>query len=393
MNLALILDLLLIVMLLGYVAYGIRIGFTKSVLVGAGTVAGIFASIPLAPALASMVPLPQFRVAITIAVAFGLIGLGHALGAAIARALLKNLRRGKLRGIDRAGGGIAIGVLAALVVSTVSLSVSQIGSPVLSRTIAESTVISTIQNLTPDPVEAKFAQWRTMLAGTGESFFNSGVAVAGAQIPSVDTDSAELAAAAQSVVRITGNAYSCGRAQTGTGFVVSKDRIVTNAHVLAGIEEPVIEALNGQVLTGTIVYFDAVDDLAIIAVPGLNANALPVGITAASGASTAIEGYPYGGPITVNAALVQQVSTTISPDIYGAGGSPREVYTLTGQVHPGNSGGPLLNLQGQIVGAVFARSADMDNIGYAVTLTELQPVVDSAPLLTTTVSSGACISR
>lgn len=386
-----LLDLLLIALLLGYVAYGISIGLTRSVFVIAGIVAGVIAAVLLAPSISTSIPWPQLRVALTIVAAIALIAIGHAIGAAIARALREELETSKLRGIDRVAGGIASGVLAALIVSTVSFSVAQLGSPLLSRTISGSAVISTIQDLTPNDVELRIAQLRTVLADQGVPFFTSELGAAGGKVPTIDTDSAILATAAESVVRITGNAYACGQAQTGTGFVVSDERIVTNAHVVAGTERPVIEALNGQVLTGTIVYFDPSDDLAVIAVPGLSSAPLPLGRTVRPGTSAAIEGYPYGGPITVDAALVQHVSTTSSLDIYGSGGSPREVYTLAGQVNPGNSGGPLLSLRGEVIGAIFARGADQENVGYALTLTELQPVVDDAPGLSATVSSGACI--
>ncbi|WP_010205159.1 MarP family serine protease [Salinibacterium sp. PAMC 21357] len=391
MNVAPLLDLLLIALLVGYIIYGITIGLTRSFFVITGVVVGVVAAVLLAPMISSSIAYPRVRVAVTIAAAIGLITIGHAIGAAIARALREELKTSRLRHIDRAAGGAAIGVLAALIISTVSFSAAQLGSPVLSRTIAGSTVIGAIQDLTPLDVEVRIAQLRTALTDTGMPFFSSELGVGNAEVPSIDTDSVPLAAAAESVVRITGNAYACGQAQTGTGFVVADERVVTNAHVVAGTERPVIEALNGQVLTGTIVYFDAQDDLAIIAVPGLSPDPLRMGVTARPGASTAIEGYPFGGPITVDAALVQHVSTADSPNIYGVGAFPREVYTLAGQVNPGNSGGPLLTLDGDVVGAVFARSADQDNVGYAMTLTELQPVVDEAAALTNTVSSGACI--
>lgn len=391
MNVSPLLDLLLVAVLLGYVGYGITVGLTRSVFVIAGVVVGVVAAVLFAPAISQTIPLPQFRVVFTILLAIGLIAIGHTLGHAAAKALGKELETSKLRGLDRAIGGVAIGVLAALVVSTLSFSIAQLGSPLLSRTIAGSVVIRTIQEATPDNVEVRIAQLRTVLTDRGVPFFSSQLRITGAEIPDIDTKSAVLAAAADSVVRITGNSYACGQAKTGTGFVVANERIITNAHVVAGIERPVVEALNGQVLTGEIVYFDAEDDLAVIAVPGLTPNPLHMGITAHPGASTVIEGYPYGGPLVVDAALVQHVTTTKSPNIYGSGESPREVYILAGQVNPGNSGGPLLTLDGEVVGAVFARSADQENVGYAVTLTELQPVVDEAPTLTNPVSSGACI--
>jgi S1-C subfamily serine protease len=390
-NIVPLLDLLLIAVLLGYVAYGITVGLTRSVFVIAGVAAGVVAAVLFAPVISRAIPLPGSPVIVTIVLAIALIATGHAIGHAIAKALREGLENNRLRGIDHVAGGIAVGVLAALVVSTLSFSVAPLGSPWLSRTVAGSAVIRTIHDLTPSDVEAQIARLRTLLADQGATFFSSDLGAARERIPSITTDSSVLAAAAESVVRITGNAYACGQAQTGTGFVVADDRIVTNAHVVAGTERPVIEAPNGQVIVGTIVYFDASDDLAVIAVAGLNADPLSMGIAIRPGTRTAIQGYPYGGPITVEAAHVEQVAFANSPNIYGSGGSPREIYTLSGPVHPGNSGGPLLTLDGDVVGTIFARGADQKNLGYAMTLTELQPVVDEAPSLTATVSSGECI--
>jgi S1-C subfamily serine protease len=249
-------------------------------------------------------------------------------------------------------------------------------------------VIRVIHDLTPPGVELQIAHLRNVLSDQGVTFFSAALDGYHAATPTIDIGRPRLATAAESVVRITGNAFACGQSQTGTGFIVANDRIVTNAHVVAGIEQPVVEALNGQILAGTVVYFDANNDLAVIAAPGLAAAPLSFGISMQTGDSAAIVGYPFGGPITVNAILVRSVS---SPNIYGGGGFPRQVHTLARKVSPGNSGGPLLTLDGDVIGAIFARGADQKDVGYAVTLTELQPVTNEAAALTTTVSSGTCI--
>jgi S1-C subfamily serine protease len=386
-----ILDILLIAVLLGYGAYGVSVGLTRSLFVIAGITAGIVAAVLVAPSIAAVIPVPQVRVAATFASTIGLIALGHTIAHTIAKALRDHEENSRLQGIDRVAGGIAVGLLAALVISTVGFSAPKLGSPLVSRTVAGSVVIRVIHDLTPPGVELQIAHLRNVLSDQGVTFFSSDLDGYNAATPTIDIGSARLATAAESVVRITGNAFACGQSQTGTGFIVANDRVVTNAHVVAGIEQPVVEALNGQVLTGTVVYFDASNDLAVIAVPGLAAAPLSLGIPMQTGDTAAIVGYPFGGPITVNAAIVRSVSTASSANIYGGGGFPRQVYTLAGKVSPGNSGGPLLTLDGDVIGAIFARGADQKDVGYAVTLTELQPVVNEAAALTTTVSSGTCI--
>ncbi|MBH0117889.1 MarP family serine protease [Salinibacterium sp. NG253] len=393
MNVAPLLDLLLVVVLLGYVIYGLVIGLTRGIFVIAGVGVGIFFATMLAPAASQLVELPQLRAIVAISVAVALIALGHAVGVAAGKAIHVEIRTSALRGANRAVGGLVIGVVAALVISTVSFSAAQLGLPILSRTIASSAVIRTIQDITPDVVEASIARWRTVLTDQALPLIGSPLGDPNALIPTIDSDSPALAAAAQSVVRITGNAYACGQGQTGSGFVIAPERVMTNAHVISGTTDPVIEALNGQVLPSTIVYFDSINDLAVLAVPGLNSDPLRLGVTARPGTSTALQGYPYGGPFSTHAALVQHISTFESPDIYGNGGAPREVYTLAGQVNPGNSGGPLLTLDGDVVGAIFGSSTEQNNVGYALTLDAVQPIVENAAELTSTVSSGACIAH
>jgi len=195
---------------------------------------------------------------------------------------------------------------------------------------------------------------------------------------------------ARSVVKITGNAYQCGQNQSGSGFVSSSGRVVTNAHVVAGVTEPVVFTPAGGTYTGRVVYFDAVQDLAVIAVSGLTTTPLPLGADLATGASAVFDGYPLGGPFVSSPAAVQIVATIDSPDIYGANPSPREVYYLAADVQEGNSGGPLIDTAGSVTGVVFARSATTRHLGFAMTTKKLAPVVSQAQGLSAAVSSGTC---
>jgi S1-C subfamily serine protease len=163
--------------------------------------------------------------------------------------------------------------------------------------------------------------------------------------------------------------------------------------VVAGVTEPVVEALNGEALPGLVVYFDPIDDLAVISVPGLSAAPLPLSGTLPGGTDAAVQGYPFGGPFTSGAARVMSVATARIADIYGTSQNPREVYTLAADVREGNSGGPLLTLDGAVAGVIFAKSGDTANVGYAMTMAELDPVAAQAAALSAPVSSGACTTR
>lgn len=386
---SIVLDVLLAVLLVGYLVYGWRVGLSHAIFAFAGVVAGAIAAFFLVPVVAAWVAFPAVRPLAVIVTIVGLVALGNVVGSLLGRAARRGVEETPLSGLDRLAGGLATAVAAALIASVVAVSLGQLGVPLLSRAITGSTVLRTITALAPDPVEAWLAELRSQVVDTGLPVISDALGV-DVDVPAVDAASPELTAAAQSVVRITGNALACGVAQTGTGFVTADDRVITNAHVVAGVTEPVVESLSGQVIAGRVVYFDPVDDLAVIAVPGLDAPPRPLGEPLAAGSEAAVQGYPFGGPFSSIGAGVVSVRTVEVADIYGQSSSPREVYTIASPVREGNSGGPLLALDGSVVGVVFARNADDPDIGYAMTRLELDPVVSVAASKTTPVDTGVC---
>jgi S1-C subfamily serine protease len=211
--------------------------------------------------------------------------------------------------------------------------------------------------------------------------------------PAIALDDPALTRAAQSVARITGTAYACGVTASGSGFVVADDRVVTNAHVVAGVDAPLVELPGQAAKEGRVVYFDPVDDLAVIAVDGLDAAALPVVPALAVGSAAVVQGYPYGGPFTSGGAQVLSEGTVPVPDIYGDQSAPRDIYALGAVVRPGNSGGPLLTSAGEVAGVVFARSETDDDVGYAMTPAELDPVLAQLGSMSAPVASGSCTTR
>ena len=389
-----LLDVLLILLFLVYLGEGWRSGFARSISAIAGIVAGGTAAFFAIPFVAGIIPQPFWRTVICVAIAVALLVGGHAGGVAIGRAIRGRVAASALSTPDRVFGALANLVTSALVTALIAGSVGALGIPFLSTAISDSWVLKGIERITPPPVDAALARLRSIvleegLPSIGEAL--GGIATSPG-IPDVDTGSDALSVAAQSVVRISGTAYACGQNQSGSGFVVATDRIVTNAHVVAGVPEPVVEAPNGQALDGRVVYFDPEDDLAVIAVVGLSVAPLDLAFALGVGDEAVIDGYPFGGPFTTSPAEVLAVSTEQIADIYGQTTNPREVYSLAANVNPGNSGGPLLTIEGDIAGVVFARSATDADLGYAMTNTELGPVVDAAPSLATALSPGSCVT-
>lgn len=386
-----VVDVLVVVLLVSALASGVRRGFFASIGTLAGLAAGAVAAFWLTPLVNAWVPSAAWRGVAVLATAVGLLVAGAAVGAAIGAALRSGADRLKLRGIERFLGGVASVVAAALALVLVAPAVATAGVPVVSAAVASSTVLRGLDALTPAPLDAALAELRGIVVDDGLPLLGELLGPGSEPVgPPVALDDPELARAAASVARVSGTAYACGRGSTGSGFVVAPDRVVTNAHVVAGVDTPVVELPGESAREGRIVYFDPIDDLAVIAVDGLDAEPLPFSPTLAAGTPAAIQGYPHGGPFTMVTAAVLSTGTAPVPDIYGESWNPREVYSLEAAVRPGNSGGPLLTEDGAVAGVVFARAEDDPDRGYAMTMAELTPVAAQAPSLTDTVSSGRC---
>jgi len=396
-----LLDVLLLVVLLALLVSGLRGGFARSVSAILGLAAGAVAAYLLMPLLAGVVPWPAWRVLLILVCWVLLLVLGHAAGAAIGRAI------GRGDGADSGPGGVSRLLGAAVSVGTGSLvialvagSVGGLGAPVVSQAVQQSLVVGAIDRITPEPLDAALAQLRGAVLAQGMPEVEDPLGGVTAEDPPAPppagepgSGSAALDAARDSIVRIAGTAFACGVTQTGSGAVIAADRVVTNAHVVAGVEQPLVEAPNGQVLEGRVVLFDPRADLAVLAVPGLDVPALELGGALEPGDAAVAGGYPYGGPYEASPAEVLAVSTERLRDIYGGALVDREVYTLAVDVSPGDSGGPLLDTAGEVAGLVFAQAAGGERLGYALTPSALDPVVTAAPGLDAAVSAGACVPR
>jgi S1-C subfamily serine protease len=184
----------------------------------------------------------------------------------------------------------------------------------------------------------------------------------------------------------------CGRVATGTGFVVSDGVVVTNAHVVAGVDRPAVEDRRGT-HAARIVLFDPETDLAVLRATRLAGKPLPlVRTTLERGQRGAVVGFPAGGPFhTEPGAVLAAFDNLVGRTIYGGPERvSRQVYQLKARIRGGNSGGPFVTPQGQVAGVVFSASAINSNIGYALTSVGIAPQVDRALTLRGAVSSGDC---
>ncbi|MCM3577160.1 CvpA family protein [Micrococcus luteus] len=203
------------------------------------------------------------------------------------------------------------------------------------------------------------------------------------------TPAASSASAA--VVRLTGTAAQCSQVQSGSGVAVAPDRVLTNAHVVLGVDAPTVTDRARGVHEARIVHLDTAHDLAVLAVDGADLPVMPVGAELTGGASASVLGYPDGGPFASTPATVQAVGEVPLGDVLTGAASMVDVYTLAADIRHGYSGGPVVDAAGNLAGLVFARAPGSDAVGYALTADTIAPVVAAAPGMTATVPSGDCV--
>lgn len=386
-----IVDIALIALLAVALIVGLSRGFLATIGFFAGLALGAVAAYWATPFVGQWVTAPAWRGPAMILTGILLLLVGSGLGSAVGGFFRRGADRIKLRVPERLLGGVVNVAAAALTISFVAGSLTPVGLPVVSAALGSSTVIRTIDDLTPAPVRGALADLRGTVFAEGIPRFGELIQIGPVpSTPQIALDDPALTQAAQSVARISGTAYACGITSSGSGFVVADDRVVTNAHVVAGVDTPLVELPGRPAREGRVTYFDPVDDIAVVTVDGLDATALPIVPTLTVGSSAVVQGYPGGGPFTSGSAQILSEGTVPVPDIYDDSSTPRDIYAIAGVVRPGNSGGPLLTTAGEVAGIVFARSDTDDDVGYAMTPAELEPVMAQIDALSAPVASGSC---
>jgi S1-C subfamily serine protease len=200
------------------------------------------------------------------------------------------------------------------------------------------------------------------------------------------------AAASAKAATVKVEVAACGGFQAGSGFVIGPGLVVTNAHVVAGMDgAQVIDAAGRH--DASVVLFDPDLDIAVLRTSGLAAPALPISAgVVPRGTLAVVLGYPGNGNFTADSAAVLERQTAVGRNIYDVGLIRRDIYVLQSVVRPGNSGGPLVGTDGTVIGVVFATSTTDPAIGYALTSEEIMPDLAIARTSGPT-SAGACLAE
>jgi S1-C subfamily serine protease len=388
-----VLDVVLVVIALAFAANGYRQGLVVGLLGFVGFLGGALLGVQLSPLVAEWIAPGVGRVLVALLIVFAVATLGQALAVVIGSALRNRLPGRATRVLDNLGGLVVSVVAALLVVWMVAAPLASAPVPWLASEVRRSAVIETVDNVMPESVRRLYARLgATVDARDFPEVFGR---LTPTDVRSVEPPDPRLAsapvvrAAARSVVKVLGDAPSCARRLEGTGFVFAPQRVMTNAHVVAGTRSLVVE-VGDERLEGRVVVYDPERDLAVIAVPGLSAPVMRFAPTARPGADAIVVGYPLDGPYTPVPARIRDVRQVRGPDIYNAQTVEREVYTIRATVRSGNSGGPLLAPNGTVYGVIFAAAVDDPQTGFALTARESAPVVAAGRSASATVDTGPC---
>lgn len=390
-----VVDVVIVALVIAALLAGLRMGVFAVLGMLCGLVAGGLAATWVLPWVSGMTAAGDWHALSVVGSAILLLAAGASLGSGIGAMLRSGADRLRLRVIERALGG-ALGLVAgAMTLALTGAALATAGIPVVSASVASSQVLRDIDRHTPPMLAETMARLHGAVLGdttlpTIDGLLDEGDLAIAPDPGRIDVDDPALAATASSVARISGVAPACATMPSGSGFVAGVDLIVTNAHVVAGVDVPVVELPGEPARDGHVVYFDPVDDIAVIAAD-VAASPLPLADALGPGDEAVVQGYPYGGPFrTVPAGVIAAGSIPID-DIYGTGTTERSVYTLRAEVHPGNSGGPLLTTAGEAAGVVFARGETNKDVGYAMTNAELLPVLATLDEASEPVPTGACL--
>ncbi|MDT7550500.1 MAG: hypothetical protein QOE84_2894 [Actinomycetota bacterium] len=389
-----LLDVILVVASLLFAVSGYRQGFVVGVLSFVGFLGGGVLGAKIAPSVAQLGPLKNLPEAIVgLGVVFLAASLGQVLATVVGAAVRNRLTFKPARQAD-AIAGAAVSVISLLLVSwLVGTAVASSPFPRVASQVRRSYVLATVDSLVPEGGKSFFASFRRLINDRGfPDVIGPFTSSRAPNVPAPDpalARSAVVVKAQQQVLKITGDAPSCGRRIEGTGFVYARERMMTNAHVVAGVRSPKVHVGN-RLLDARVVLYDPDRDVAILAVPGLDRTPLTFAGRARKGADAIVVGYPQDGPFTAVAARVAAEQKARGPDIYQRRTVVREIYALRATVLPGNSGGPLLAPDGGVYGVVFAAAADDPATGYALTAGEVAADARQGVAATDGVSTRGC---
>jgi S1-C subfamily serine protease len=354
---------------------GWRSGALGSLLSFVGVVLGAVAGVLLAPHVVSNISGPRTKLFVALFLILALVVIGEIAGVVLGRAVRGAIRNPMLRTFDSVIG-VGLQMVAVLVAAyLLATPLTSSDQPNLAAAVRGSKVLAQVDEVAPSWLRSVPTRLSALLDTSGlpdvlQPFGRTPIVPVEAPDAALAND-AVVAATRPSVVKIRGVAPSCQKVLEGSGFVVSPNRVMSNAHVVAGSDSVTVE-VDGQNYDASVVSYDPDADISILDVPDLPSPPLAFAETpAATGTDAVVMGYPGGGDFIATPARVRETIELNGPDIYRTTTVTREVYTIRGTVRQGNSGGPMIDRNGNVLGVVFGAAVDDADTGFVLTGNEV----------------------
>ncbi|HSX35407.1 MAG TPA: MarP family serine protease [Patescibacteria group bacterium] len=385
------LDLGIVLFMLVALVRGSEVGFVRQFFSTAGIFAGLFLGAWVGIKASHLGHTPDSRALITLLTTLAFTLLLMTAGEYLGWAVKFRLSQTKLTDILDRVGGSALALITILVAVWLGSSIYRsLPDGMWARQIRGSRIVSALDSRLPSAPGVLTSLGHLIEPNGFPQVFNGlePVPQKNAKIPDIGSLTPAVRADAPSIVKVEGS--GCGGVVEGSGFVAGTNLVITNAHVVAGVQKPFVLDSNG-VHHVSVVLFDPNLDIAILRTTSLAGAPLRLNTdNAPGGTAAAIVGYPAGGDFTAGSAVVLQSFTAIGRNIYNQGSTQREVYSLKGDVEQGNSGGPLVAADGSVIGVIFAKSTSYDQVGYALTMQHVADELAAAKTRSVPVSTGTC---
>lgn len=384
-----VLDLVIVLLLVLFLLHGVTRGIGRTVGGAVGLVLGVILALWLLPHVEVAAVDRAIRLAVLGVVLLICMLGGQAVGEGlVGRITGAPPRKSKtLTRVDQAGGGLIGVAIGAVVVLAFGGFLNQVPAPWLSAQLEASRSMQFLQRWTPDPVIRSLGTAQEELAGAPAIRELDDLLFPSMDPPETEIEDPEVLAASASTVHILGSARACGFNQSGSGFVAPDGRVITNAHVVQGTDGVSVFGPDGGQHRAEVVSFVPEHDLAVLSVPDLGLEPLSIAGPAEDGTEAAFIGYPQSGPLAIGPATVQGSAYTVMGSMDGS--APVQVMQFAGDVQQGNSGGPLVDMNGEVIGVVFGKAVN-DPAGYAVDTETLNSVLADSAGASHPVDTGVC---
>lgn len=389
-------DVLLTISLLLAISNGWQLGIIRGVTGFVGLVLGAWFALQLIPIIVATFDLGLgWRVFGGIAAIVTLAMVGQSLGFSLGSFVRSALSWSPIRFIDSLFGSAFRMVSWAIVVWLAASVLAFLPENTLTNQVRGSQIVQEIDGRAPSVADQATAALRNVLRNTSFPQVFAGI---GPTIehtvepanPNVVTD-LDVVGTFDSVVEVLAEAPACEMKMVGTGFLYSDGRIMTNAHVVAGADQVAIrrDGVSKQ-FRARVVVFDPRLDVAVLAVENFKGTPLRFAAEAPVGQESVVPGFTGGEPLSPDAARISDILVARGHDIYGEGRVDREIYVVRSSIAPGDSGAPLVDLDGRVLGVVFAAGTELKDAGYVLTANAVQRAAEQGTVATKSVSLGKC---